>query len=157
MTVMVIGLLGAFTLLSQSLGLARVIANQYVAANLAAEGIEVVKNIIDTNRINDQPFNANFSSPSFAVALQYNTCVDYRDCRADLSKYNQLLPLSYDSGSGLYSYDSGNETRFKRVINIENLTDEIKVNSVVTWQERGGREFSINLEDHFYNYSFSQP
>ncbi|MEK7182766.1 MAG: prepilin-type N-terminal cleavage/methylation domain-containing protein, partial [Patescibacteria group bacterium] len=47
MSVMSVGLLGVFAVLSQSLGLNRVVANQYVAANLAAEGIEVVKNIAD--------------------------------------------------------------------------------------------------------------
>ena len=56
-SVMVIGLLGIFTLLSQSLGLNRVAADQYIAANLAAEGVEVAKNILDHNVIERNPWN----------------------------------------------------------------------------------------------------
>jgi len=39
-SLLMIGLLGIFAVLSQSLGLNRVAANQYIAAHLAAEGIE---------------------------------------------------------------------------------------------------------------------
>ncbi|MBI2506531.1 MAG: hypothetical protein HYW00_00070, partial [Candidatus Colwellbacteria bacterium] len=41
MSVMSVGLLSVFAVLSQSLGLNRVVAEQYIASNLAAEGIEV--------------------------------------------------------------------------------------------------------------------
>ena len=49
MTIVVVGLLGIFSLLSQSLSLNRVVGDRYVGTYLAAEGIEVVKNIIDNN------------------------------------------------------------------------------------------------------------
>src|SRR3989344_6064232 len=56
-SVMVIGLLGIFTLLSESLGLNRVAADQYIAANLAAEGVEGAKNILEHNVIERNPWN----------------------------------------------------------------------------------------------------
>ena len=42
-----ISLLGVFVLLSNSIGTNREVADKYVAINLASEGIEIVKNIVD--------------------------------------------------------------------------------------------------------------
>jgi len=85
-SVMVIGLLGIFSLTSQSLGLYRVAYEQYVAVNLAAEGIEVVKNMIDTNVIAgsvqwneglaiDGDFGIQYDSRSLDATLQSKNCV----------------------------------------------------------------------------------
>ncbi|PIT92188.1 MAG: hypothetical protein COU08_03835 [Candidatus Harrisonbacteria bacterium CG10_big_fil_rev_8_21_14_0_10_42_17] len=49
LTIVSIALTGLFTLLNNGLRYSSRIADRYTAANLAAEGIEIVKNIIDTN------------------------------------------------------------------------------------------------------------
>ena len=50
MSVIVIGLLGVFALSSNSISLNRVAADRYIAVNLANEGIELVKNLIEIMR-----------------------------------------------------------------------------------------------------------
>ncbi len=143
-SVMVIGLLGIFTLLAQSLGLNRVAADQYIAANLAAEGIEVVKNILDHNIIERNPWNEGLERDG-------DFGVDYSSIVLDDNLSDEFL--KFDKDSGRYNYTTGDETNFKRVITINNLSaDEIQVNSRVDWKSRGGTTFSINLEDHFYNW-----
>lgn len=49
LSLVVIGLLGIIALISRSVSLNSNVINRFVASALAAEGIEVVKNIIDSN------------------------------------------------------------------------------------------------------------
>lgn len=151
-TVLVVGLLGIFSVISQSLGLYRVGYEQYVAANLAGEGIEVVKNMIDSNIIDGTvAWNKN-------LANNGNFSVDYQS-RLLSSNFNSNL--LYDSATGLYSYTStptSSPSIFKRRIHITNIAsgsgsvNEIRVNSVVTWKTRGGKDSTIDLEDRFFNW-----
>lgn len=141
-TILTVCLLGVFALLSRSLGLTRVIADRYVGANLAAEGIELIKNIIDTNGIQEKPWNSGLGTGEYEMA--YNTALEQNNHRA----------LSYDSGTALYDYQGGNVvTPFHRAIQLQRIgEDELKVNSIVSWSTRGGAEFEVNLEDHFFNW-----
>lgn len=144
-SVMVVGLLGMFSLMSQSLGLYRVAYENYIAANLAAEGIEIVKNMIDANIIlGGIPWNQGLASDG-NFGVQY----DSRSLDATLQNKNLL----YDTSTGLYNYTSGTATNFKRVVTIKNVSiDEIQVNSTVTWKSRGALSLDVNLEDHFFNW-----
>lgn len=143
-SLIVVGLLGVFSLLSQSLGLRRVTSERYVATYLAAEGIEVVKSIIDTNYLNPgMPWNQGVnSSGDYEVA--YNS--------TSLQPF-QNRTLYYHPESGLYDYNIGNDTSFKRKISIVPVSsEEVWVNSKINWITRGGGEFSIDLEDHFFDW-----
>jgi hypothetical protein len=148
MSVMLIGLLGIMAVLSQSLGLNRVAANQYIAANLAAEGVEVVKNIIDANAINARPWNSGLANGVSSV--QFDS--------AALGTQSSA-PLLFNSSNGRYSYASGDPTGFRRTISISNIDtngdtfpDEIAVVSTVTWTDRGGLDFSVDVEGHFRDW-----
>lgn len=142
-TIIVTGLLGIFALLSQSLSLNRVIADRYVAAYLAAEGVEVVKNIIDNNIINGRAWNSGFADGDYEI--------DYQS--ASLGAL-QGRSVKFNGDSGRYGYADGDPTRFFRIIKIELLGggEEIKINSVVNWKSRGEADFEINLEDRFFNW-----
>src|SRR3989344_4010636 len=102
MSVMSIGLLGILAVLSQSLGLNRVAADQYVAANLAAEGIEVVKNIADSNILKDRPWNRGLNGKG---GVEHNSDALNRDWA------NQNL--KFDSATGFYNYSAGAATNFE--------------------------------------------
>ena len=144
-TIIVVGLLAAFSLFSESQGLYRVVADRYVGSNLAAEGIELVKNLIDTNYIQQLAWNSGMAAGDYRI--------DYDDAALTASGGNP--PLKYDSSGNLYSYDSGSDTRFARLIQISypgGSGNEMKVNSTVTWNTRAGGSFSVNLEDHFFNW-----
>jgi len=139
-SILVVGLLGILGLLSRSLSLNNVVSSQYIASNLAVEGIEVTKNLIDANIIQFKPWNTGFSTGSYELSYDSLT----------LSP-NQNRNLLFDSSNNTYSYQNGQPTPYKRDIEILNKGDEIQVNSIVTWQIRGG-SYSVNLEDHFFNW-----
>lgn len=144
LSVISVGLLGIFALLSSSLGFNRLVSERHIATYLAAEGIELVKNLIDTNVINDKSWNSNIGQGDYEI--------DYHDTA--LSSWNDKF-LLYDVAGGFYGYVSGVETKYKRKITIKALDaefDQMQVNSIVRWAGRGGAEFEVNLEDRFYNW-----
>lgn len=143
-TIIVVALLGLFALLSQSIGLRRVTTERYIATYLATEGVEVVKNILDTNVIRGLAWNNDVTPGSYEV--------EYDDTQ--LQVYQDRF-LRVDPATGLYQYTFGDPTIFTRriVVNHPGGTgEEVQVNVIVEWTTRGGGEFSINLEDHFYNW-----
>jgi hypothetical protein len=144
MGIISVGLLGVFSVLSNSLGISKVTSNQYVGTYLAAEGIEVVKNIIDTN-VGQHAWNQYLDSNG-DYAVEYDSVT--------LDSVDQNKPLLFDPSTGLYSYKTGNPTVFTREITINNILNdnELQVNSIVSWSDQGGIKDSVNLEDDFYNF-----
>jgi len=157
-TIAMVGLLGIFSLLSNSLGLTRVVSDRYIATNLAAEGIEVVKNVIDRNVLTGEAFNANMQNGVYAIDFNDESLPAPLDpiparCTEAIEAGSTL---TFDPTTNLYRYGGVETTRFKRGICITNApngnSDEMKVESVVLWTTRGGGEFEITLEDYFYNW-----
>lgn len=146
-TIAVMGILGFLTLLSNSVGLNRVVTDQYIGNYLAAEGIEVVKNIIDNNGKAGRPWNDGLASGG-CFEVDYKTLTmgsSVAGCTAN--------PLKFDSTEGTYSYQSGTDTPFSRIITVNplRLGNEVDVNSKVSWKTRGG-SFTAVAEDHFFNW-----
>lgn len=145
-SVVVVGMLGILAFLLQSLSLNKVVSDQFTGAYLASEGIELTKNILDSNLIppHTGPWNVGFSDGDYEIDYQDTSLVGNNAT----GRY-----LSYDPTTHLYSYKSGNPSAFQRKITIKTISaDEIQVNSVVNWTTLGGGSFSVNLEDHFFNW-----
>jgi len=139
-SVLTAGFLGIVTLLSRSLGLNRVVSDNYAASYLAAEGVEVTKNILDTNAIKGNW--PGISSGYFEVTYDSSSLSPYTGKK-----------LEFDSDRNLFAYFGGVETAFTRRITIDiSNQDEVKVNSEVNWITRGGGALKINVEDHFFNW-----
>lgn len=118
--------------------------SKIIAAGLAQEGIEIVRNIRDSNWISDKRSPSNWKDGLGAGywRVQYN--------QAGLLSFSNT-PLRIDT-NGFYRYDSGSSTKFYRRISIEHIgSNQIKVVSEVTWQEQG-RSQNLQLEDRLYNW-----
>ena len=144
-SILVVGFLGMFTLLSRSFYLSRVVTDNYTATYLAAEGIEVVKNLIDANVIQKKAWDFGITDGTYEVS--YDTKV----LGPDQDRF-----LSFDTNTNLYGYSGGAQTNFKRKVKITHqevggVEDEIQVISTVTWST-GLAQSSIRLEDHFFNW-----
>jgi hypothetical protein len=145
-SVSVIGFLGVFDLLSRSLAINKDINQKFVATYLAAEGIEIVKSLIDTNYANGRSWNGGLSDGFWEAAYDASS----------LTPQNQPSFLYFDPITGIYNYDtSKNQTLFQRTISIQNDPQGrwIKVISRVQWNERGTRK-EIKLEDRFFDWRF---
>ncbi|RJQ28887.1 hypothetical protein C4571_02495 [Candidatus Parcubacteria bacterium] len=152
--ILVVGLLGILTLLTRSFALGRIVSDNNTATYLAAEGIEIVKNLIDANVIQGQSWLGGFTDGDFEV--EYDVQVP-----AGVGQGGALVPyqdrfLTFDSATNLYGYTGFDTTKFKRLVRIELIpsgvvVDEVKVNSIISWTSGGG-SFSVDLEDRFLNW-----
>jgi type II secretory pathway pseudopilin PulG len=151
-TMVTVGLLGIFSLLSRSLSLNRVVSDRYVAAYLAAEGLEIIKNLIDNNVLAGLAWNVNLEEGSYQF--------DYKIKSLPPScGFSCRQVFYFNEDSQLYSYNpTSRKTSFQRTVSIapnrdkDGFVQSLKVNSTVNWSGRGGSSFNVNLEDRFYNY-----
>ncbi len=146
-SILTVGFLGIIGLLSRSFFLGRVTSDQTTATYLAAEGVEIAKNIIDHDILVGNAWGACCTAGIYRV--------DYTS--ATLTPY--LLPqanpqyIHFDPGTHRYSYSGSNTTNFNRwvVVTTPNA-NEIVVNGIVEWSTGSITSQNINLEDHFYNW-----
>ena len=166
-TMLTVSFLGISVLLSRSLALNRVTANDVTAAYLASEGIEITKNLIDHDVYAGLAHKGTGWGTCFAGRGTPDFELDYEttDC-GSLAAYDSSKPLLYDPPTHLYGYEAGVATIFARDIRVSRNPawpgdpndDEITINVLVSWSGLDGAPDRINLEDRFYNwYSTSTP
>lgn len=155
--VLTIGFLGILTLLNRSLGLNRVIADNYTGTYLATEGIEVVAGILEANALQGIGWGA-IQNGCYEVEYDSPTLINRQGLcdTARVSTFDDRQLLTLDTNTQLYAYHTPERCRensgFCRIIRIENISaDEMRVNSVVLWYTRAGGVYSTDIEDHFYN------
>ncbi len=162
-SVLTVGFLGIITLLNRSLSLNRIVSDNFTANYLAAEGIEVVKNLVDTNIFSGQAWNNGVIDGCYEVTYESTALPtplgSGSDCEqsTDFRLFQTARPLVNDDATKLFVYKgiAGNEAgSFRRIIRIETKpgNNEIQVNSIVRWYTRGSGVYTINVEDHFYNW-----
>lgn len=140
--IIVTSLVSILVLINRSLGFSSLAFNKLVAGNLAQEGIEIVRNIRDTNWLNqkawdngldDGVYQADYSSKSLAI---------YTD-----------QPLLFEENTGVFNYALGTETTYKRKIELKHIsTNELRVQVTISWVGRGGGTFDTVVEDHLFNW-----
>src|SRR3989339_1915766 len=146
MSVLTVGVLGIFALMSQSIKLTRTINDQYVATYLAAEGVEVVKNILDSNALTDPgAWNAGGFDAAACYELDYATD-DLGSALSASCSGSGATSLLFDGS--VYGYAGGTASGFSRTVQINPIMDGaqigVRVRSTVRW---AGREQSFALED----------
>lgn len=143
--IITIGVMGILSLITMSISGALISKSQLIAANLAQEGIEVVRNIRDSNWIEqrrdpDVFWNQGLSPGDYRVEYDSESLLALSG--------NPALKLS----NGRYQYDNGTDTLFHRKVTIENISSEqIKVICEITWDQRG-RSLSVLAEQRLYNW-----
>ncbi len=137
---------GIFLLIHQSTILVSDIFFKHKAAYLAQEGIEIVRNIRDTNWLEGELWDQGILTGDWEI--------DYKT--QNLIRSYAGTKLNIDA-QGFYSYSPGAETKFKRKITIqrEDLDgdgeEEIQIWSRVQWEKRG-RSFDITVQKNLYNW-----
>ena len=119
---------------------AETVKNNLVVANLAQEGIEVVRGIRDTNWV---------ASASFAMGLNdgdYEAVWNSTTLMPDAGRFLNL------SSGGLYTYSAGTPTMFQRRISVARTSPvELKVVVTVYWNERGTNK-TLEIESHLFDW-----
>ena len=143
--ILVTGILTILSLISYFTSITSISTQKLIAAYLAQEGIEIVRNIRDGNLLKIQKGeNINWDEGLLSGDWQ----VDYND--TSLSPYTDSSFLNLEP-NGFYGYESGIPTNFKRKITLEKNDDVLKIIVEVSWKERG-RLHSLNAQENIYNW-----
>ncbi len=161
--ILTVGVGGSFALIQQTLFTATMAQSRIIAAYLAQEGIEIIRNIRDNNWLEQR------ESPPLPLWNEgLNSCSPPSSCcEADNETdtpssypplttitgcaFDDLSYLNIDS-NGFYSYSHGEQTKFKRKIFIERISaDKMKVVVIVEWQDRG-KIHQIEVVEHITNW-----
>lgn len=143
---------GSFALISQTLVAASINQQKLIAYYLTQEGIEIVRNIRDSNWLEKRSVPATPWDDGIADNLSVDQSQKYLTAHNEselISFENKVLNLGED---GFYSYSPGTPTRFKREITITKTGDDsFEVSVKIQWSERG-RTHNIEIIDHLYNW-----
>lgn len=144
LTLLMVGLIPAFLQASSALALSTTARNALIAANLAQEGVEVVRSVRDANWFAARPFDDGLSSCASGCLVQWDS--------QELQQIGTNPPLKLDAATGLYQYSTGEDSLFSRAITVTKISDiELSVTSKITWHERtSDKEFSV--EYHLFDW-----
>ena len=123
----------------------QVAKSKLIAANLTQEGIEIARNIRDNNWLGQRTnpellWDSGLSVGGWEAIYQSQNLESYQ------GRY-----LKVDT-NGFYNYTSGTDTKFKREITIQKITDDqLRVISGVEWQEKG-KTYSLTAVGDLYNW-----
>jgi len=159
-TILTIAVGGSFALISQTIAAVSVIQSKLIASYLVQEGMEIVKNIRDTNWLKNQPWDQNLEEENYEVDYLTALLPDPLLC-LPVCDYDdlELLGIDHDGFYG-YNYFPENKTIFKRKITISDKADldgdsqfdKLKVSVEVQWEERG-KIHSIVAQEYLYNWA----
>lgn len=137
-SIFLIGILGVYAVIPRIIAIGQVNTFRFMASQLGREGIEIVRNIRDTNWLAGDDFDEGLSDGVWRV--QYNK--DFL-----LSPVDE--PLKVD-GNGFYNYDSGSLTNLKRKVTLSHPTaDSLRVKIEISWPGKGS---PLQLEEILYDW-----
>lgn len=139
--IITLGVGGAYALISQTISFGGLSSQKLIATYLAQEGIEIVRNIRDTNWLEGENWKNGLGPGDWEG--------DYNMTQNLLPSANRFLNID---GNGFYGYSGGTKTPFKRKINLSYPQDDIlKVIVEVEWKERL-RTHKVSAQENLYNW-----
>jgi len=148
--VLTTGILAVMSLIYKTVASSSFSSNRLIAAYLAQEGIEIVRNIRDTNWIQIQQ---KIPGKNWNDGLGLGTYqADYDD--PSLTSITNPSYLNIETNNGFYGYDNGTQTSFQRTITISNgpITDSLEIRVDVSWRERGVTYNFPPVIERLYNW-----
>jgi len=157
-----VGIIGVSILITNTISSTRISTDKLIASYLAQEGIEIVRNIRDTNWLEPShsppaphPWDEGLTTCGGACdATTGNGCIaDYissADSHPNLTTYTGQV-LNIDTANGFYSYSALTPTKFKRKIVIMPAGDILNVCILIEWQAKG-KTYQIEAQENLYNW-----
>jgi len=142
LTIFSMGVLSAMASLAIAFRSASTSHLNLIAANLAQEGLEIVRNIRDTNWIQRDNWDEGLAPGTYKVVWNSNS----------LNSNNPTEILRYDGTDRGFNYTQGTPTVYTRTVNIITVSsEEMRVVITVTWRDKATTK-SISAESHLYNW-----
>lgn len=144
--VIFIGITGALALITFSISGVAINKSRIIASELTQEGMEVVRNIRDTNWLKNVTWDSGLTDDNWRIQYNSQALIVFSDT------FIQKNSDGYYGYNGIGGFSGGSNTLFKRKITIDHInTNQIKVISEVAWTERN-RSFSVSAENRLYGW-----
>lgn len=147
--VMTVAIIGVFSLVQQTTSFLPLSGQRLVASYLAQEGIEIVRNLRDTNKIKGNDWLTGLTGCASGCEADYSS--------QSLVSWTGRYLLNNNS---FYNYTVGQATNYQRRIilttedaleNPDPDTDILKIEVQVSWHEKG-RTHSFSATEKIYNW-----
>ncbi|MFA6376210.1 MAG: prepilin-type N-terminal cleavage/methylation domain-containing protein [Candidatus Paceibacterota bacterium] len=166
LTIIMVGIIGAFQLVNQSLATSNTTSMQLTAAYLGKEGFEIVRNIRDDNYLKYLFSEGDDGYENLDTAwmngLASNGSPYSRDCSAGCGADYTMRQLEtgwagqkLKHDGNFFNYTTGSPTLYQRIIKVTPKpsvadTDYLNVSVKVIWSDRG-KSRSIEIQENLYN------
>ncbi len=137
-SILSIGLVGAFGVLPVMIKNHSMNADSFLASQIANEGMEIVRNIRDSNWLFESDWKTGLMACGSGCEIDYND-------NALATYQNRFLKL----GNGFYNYELGENSKFKRKITIVQVGDYLNVKVEILWNGNGS---PFLIEENFYDW-----
>ncbi len=145
-----LGLVGTVNLAVQNIQAQTVNNNNLIAYQLAQEGLELAREIRDTNWIQGNGWMDSLYSGRY--------CVDYRNLTPESITAVNDCPLYLDANNRYYSAimigesSDSSLSKFSRMLEIETATSSASVKAIVSWSGRNNSVQSYTAETQLYDW-----
>lgn len=148
--VLIVAVTGTYSFFSSIIVVTSTASSRLTAAYLAQEGIEIVRNIRDTEWLNDSSWDDirnHFSICSLGCEVDYKTGT-VGETTALRSFQNNYLGIDTD---GFYNYYTGSPSIFKRKVTVVSAETTLQISVLVMWKDRG-KDYSFIAEETLYDW-----
>lgn len=142
--VITVGVIAIMSLIHRAALGSQLASSRVAAAYLAQEGLEIVRNIRDSNWLaqrenSEVVWDQNLQSGNWEAEFSGLTLTPFQ---------NRNLKID----GGFYNYSSGQDTKFKRKITVAKPSSNVlEVSVEISWQERGN-SYSTSFYENLYDW-----
>lgn len=144
LSIVLMAMTGIIALVTRAFALNTDTSSKFVAAELAGEGLELMKYYLvsDWNKVTPGVYEVTYTCDIFGTMCAPNI-------GADLSRRSQRT-LNIDA-NGMYSYNPGTPTTYTRSVVVDWSGTSAEVASIVSWTLKGQKN-EIQLSDKLFRW-----
>ena len=156
-TILLMAVVGPLSLIEKSLYRIYYSRDEVLALTLAQEGIEMVRQVRDTNMLSGASWLSGLSDGTYKIS------VDNFIAGGAVNSF--IIPCGgacapqpvYINASGLYGQATpATRTQFSRIVTISSAglpSNEVKVTSRVDWQQAGGSTGTVSASEYIFSWA----
>ncbi len=150
---------GPLKLSSQSIKAASVAKNNFIAANLAQEGIELIRSYRVNNILQGQSWLNDLIDATPSCRISPGCYLDSKTIKTtgptsnfDAKHCPSVCPQFLIDSNGIYNYSTGSASIFTREILMASIgADAVRVTVTMRWSEHGGAQ-SLRVDEIMHNW-----
>lgn len=142
-----LGIIGVANLATQSIQAQTINRGSIVAYQLAQEGLEIVRQIRDTNWLQGLDWKTGLASGTYCLDYKSKTLravSGLNECKLYLDNNKWYYVPTFESASMIF-------TGFRRVVVINAATSSANITSIVSWDDRS-KVFHYEVETELYDW-----